>query len=277
MESSYIEEVNEYYKLKSKYESLIEKDKKKILNTKDLSLREKRNEYAQIKHKCINCKRPVGSVFSVKYNTETDTRELRAICGDKINPCPLNILINLGYHEIYSESITDIENIIKSDKNKIITYKNELLFGYITTEEALAKFERIKSNISDYSTILSHELTNYNNIIDNTEEKKILQAKTIESFENINKIKESIERFNSTNDTQFVKDAVDLYMGTLSPQLKEIMKLKYKYCQVEMLDDNNYHLIQKKNTIQQLEYTLTEPIVNSFIVGMSKQKQIEVK
>ena len=29
MESTYIEQVNEYYKLKSKYESLIEKDKKK--------------------------------------------------------------------------------------------------------------------------------------------------------------------------------------------------------------------------------------------------------
>ena len=273
MESTYIEQVNEYYKLKSKYESLIEKDKKKILNAKDLSLREKRNEYEQIKHKCINCKRPVGSVFTVKYNSESDTRELRAVCGDKINPCPLNILINLGYFETYSESITDIENIIKSDKNKIITYKNDLLFGYIKTEEALAKFERIKDNISDYSKILSHELTNYNEIIDNSEEKKQLQAKTVESFDNINKIKESIERFNNTNDTQFVKDAVDLYIGTLMPQLKDIMNLKYKYCQVEMLDDNNYHLIQKKNTIEQLEYALSEPSVNSFVVGMTKQKQ----
>lgn len=273
MASTYIEQVNEYYKLKSNYESLIEKDKKKILNAKDLSLREKKNEYERIKHKCINCKRPVGSVFTVKYNSESDTRELRAVCGDKINPCPLNIFINLGYFETYSESITDIENIIKSDKNTIITYKNDLLFGYITTEEALAKFDRIKTNISDYSKILSHELTNYNEIIDNSEEKKQLQAKTIESFENITKIKESIERFNNTNDTQFVKDAVDLYIGTLMPQLKDIMNLKYKYCKVEMLDDNNYHLIQKKNTIEQLEYALSEPSVNSFVVGMTKTKQ----
>jgi len=273
MASTYIEQVNEYYKLKSRYESLIEKEKKKLLNAKHLSLREKRNEYEQIKHKCINCKRPVGSIFNVKYNSETDSRELRAVCGDKINPCPLNIFINLGYFETYSESITDIENIIKSDKNKIITYKNDLLFGYITTEEALAKFEQIKDNISDYSKILSHELTKYNEIIDNPEEKKQLHAKTIESFENINKIKESIERFNNTNDTQFVKDAVDLYVGTLTPQLKEIMNFKYKYCQVEMLDDNNYHLIQKKNTIEQLEYALVEPSVHSFVVGMTKTKQ----
>ena len=273
MASTYIEQVNEYYKLKSNYESLIEKDKKKILNAKDLSLREKRNEYEQIKHKCVNCKRPVGSVFTVKYNSETDSRELRAVCGDKINPCPLNIFINLGYFETYSESITDIENIIKSDKNRIITYKNDLLFGYISTEEALAKFEGIKSNISDYSKILSHELTQYNEIIDNSEEKKQLQAKTVESFDNINKIKDSIERYNNTNNTQFVKDAVDLYVGTLMPQLKEIMGLKYKYCQVELLDDNNYHLIQKKNTIDQLEYALSEPSVNSFVVGITKAKQ----
>ena len=31
MASTYIEQVNEYYKLKSNYESLIEKDKKKYL------------------------------------------------------------------------------------------------------------------------------------------------------------------------------------------------------------------------------------------------------
>ena len=273
MASTYIEQVNEYYKLKSIYESLIEKDKKKILNAKDLSLREKRNEYQQIKHKCVNCKRPVGSVFNVKYNSETNSRELRAVCGDKINRCPLNICINLGYFETYSESIADIENIIKSDKNKIITYKNDLLFGYITTEEALDKFEGIKTNISDFTKILSHELTQYNEIIDNSEEKKQLQAKTVESFDNINKIKDSIEKFNNTNNTQFVKDAVDLYVGTLMPQLKEIMVLKYKYCQVELLDDNNFHLIQKKNTIDQLEYALSEPSVNSFILGMTKSKQ----
>jgi tetratricopeptide (TPR) repeat protein len=273
----YIEKVDEYYKLKSAYETAIDKYKKSILNNKQTSWRDKRTEYEQIKPKCVNCKRPVGSKFSVKHNADADVRYLVAICGDVINPCPLNISINLGYFDNYSETITDIENIIKTDKNRIIKYKNELLFGYITTQEALEKFDNIKTNVSEYSKILARYLEEYNNIIDNSEEKTNLQLKLTETFVYINKIKESIERFNSTNDNHIIKDVVELYTNSLMPKLKEIMKLKYKYCRVEKLDDNCYHLIQRKYTASDVEFALAEPSINSFVVGMAKPPKLKTK
>ena len=265
--------LNDYYKLKSKYEDMNRKEKTKILNNKDISWREKRYEYQQIKPKCINCKRPVGSIFSLKYDEELDARLLKAMCGDKVNPCPLNIVINMGYYENYLNSIKEIENIIKKYKDEIISDKNKLLFGYITTEEALSKFDSLKNNISEYTTLLSHELTQYMDIIDNPEEKTKLNMKIQESYDLIAIIKETMNKFDQDNDTQFVKDAVDIYVNSLTPKLKDILTLKYKYCSVELDDDNVYQLIQRKNTTQQLEYALVEPNIISFVTGVEVKRR----
>ena len=86
--------LNDYYKLKNNYENEILKEKKKIIKNQELSWKEKRNEFKSFKPKCINCKRPVGTIFSIKYNTEVEFRELKAICGSRTDPCNLNININ---------------------------------------------------------------------------------------------------------------------------------------------------------------------------------------
>ena len=62
------EAMNEYYKLKAKYEmDYHEKYIKPILKANDKSKREKRLEYQKLpKAECINCKRNVGSIFTIK-------------------------------------------------------------------------------------------------------------------------------------------------------------------------------------------------------------------
>jgi hypothetical protein len=88
----FIDGLNTYFKLKAAYETNIKKDKTQISKLPGLSWREKRNEYAKIKHKCINCKRPVGSIFSTKI--ANGERQYIALCGDRKAPCPLDIKIN---------------------------------------------------------------------------------------------------------------------------------------------------------------------------------------
>ena len=62
------ESLNEYFKLKQKYEAEIAANKKRIINNPTLSNREKRSEFMKLKPKCINCKRPGGSIFKVLFN-----------------------------------------------------------------------------------------------------------------------------------------------------------------------------------------------------------------
>ena len=69
------ETLNEYFKLKLQYETQIMANKKKIMNNSTLSNREKRREFLKLKPKCINCKRPGGTIFKTTFFAETDNDE----------------------------------------------------------------------------------------------------------------------------------------------------------------------------------------------------------
>ena len=95
-----IEAINEFYRLKNKYESEYhEKYVKQIIKSQK-SKREKRVEYSKLpKHECINCKRNVGTLFQIKFDDTNHLRKFTAKCGDIQNPCPLDILIEYNYRE----------------------------------------------------------------------------------------------------------------------------------------------------------------------------------
>jgi hypothetical protein len=64
------EAVNEYFKLKNKYQTAIQNDSNKIGRNKKLTKREKKTAFQSLKPKCINCSRPVGTLFSSKFDKE---------------------------------------------------------------------------------------------------------------------------------------------------------------------------------------------------------------
>ena len=151
------ESLNEYFKLKQKYEAEIAANKKRIINNSTLSNREKRSEFMKLKPKCINCKRPGGSIFKVLFSAEDSNnesyREYDARCGIISNPCNFKIKIRCGKTELITDILKNMENEIKDNKNEIIDDKNKLLFGYLTTELALDKFDYLKDAVSTYSSL----------------------------------------------------------------------------------------------------------------------------
>jgi len=84
---NYVESLNEFFKLKSEYEKKRSKMMKDAFK-KESSKRLGKLAAMSVKPPCINCKRAVGTIFT---NRETD--KYTAICGDKGNPCNLNIKI----------------------------------------------------------------------------------------------------------------------------------------------------------------------------------------
>jgi hypothetical protein len=72
-------------------------------------------------------------------------------------------------------------------------------------------------------------------------------------------------KFDTTQNTQFVVDAVSMNINELSPKLKEMMSLKYKKSNIFFdEDDDTYHLVQEARTIESMEYDLVEPEVVTF-------------
>ena len=110
MDQSLITAIDNYFKLKQKYEKQINDYISKIRKNEDLTKREKQLLFKQFKPKCINCKQPGGTLFTNK------DRVLKAVCGST-EPCKLDIEINQGKYanvinldENYSKNIDAIIN-----------------------------------------------------------------------------------------------------------------------------------------------------------------------
>jgi len=261
---------NEYYKLKNKYESDYNKDKQKIIKNKMMSWKEKRAEFKQLKPKCINCKRPVGTIFSTKKNGDpkNEFRELKAICGSLTEPCTLNITINTGVTFNILDHIKELEQDIVNYKNEIIEYKNKLIFGYIQSETAIENFDKIKEAINDTSFLLNINYENLFNIVDNKNTNENIEKLKEEIHILTNEIKESIKKFDSTGNVQFVRDSVQIYVNQMESKLRELLDLKYKVNLVEFDDSEGvYRLIQKKTSISDLEDVYINPEVINFNYG----------
>ena len=277
----FIESLNTYYKLKSQYENNFNKEKNKISNIEGLSWKEKKTELRKIRQKCINCKRPVGSTFSTRLDKYE--RHLIAICGDENKPCPLNIDINVGIMFELNDMLNDDEISMLRYKKDIIIDKNDLLFGYIPTHIAVKKFDMLKEKITSTTNIYETALQAYTDIVDNPQKKEALHKLQTEFYANIVNYKSIIEQYKRSENTQLVNDAVELYINTMLPKSNEIMKKKYSYNAVEYNeDDNTYHLIQKRVTIEDMESDVGDDgeTVVSLKIGLdaiSTRKKPEIK
>ena len=276
--TEYIDAINKYYELKNEYDENINKIKKKIIKLEGLSWKEKRIEFQKIKPKCINCKRPVGSIFDCKMNKKKDelNRILTAMCGDRNNPCPFNIVINLALTD-------DIRNIIDQDnieiskyKKEIIIDKNDLLFGYISSDKAVSKFDIIKDDVKNLMSIYEHELNYLNNIIDNSEKKESLKKIQNEIYTNIENMNTLLSQFEKEQNDEYMIQVIELYNNDLIPKLKEFMYEKYDISQIEYDDYQNvYKLIQIPFSIESYEYEYPlekhQKKIQKMIQGMKKK------
>ena len=263
-----------FYKLKNQYEHSINEQKKKIIKLEGMSWREKRREYKRYKPKCINCKRAVGTVFSVKRNLgesgeDVDSRILRAYCGDRLNPCPLNIEIASNLFNT-KEYLNDEEDNLTKDKSEVIKYKNDLLFGYLSENEVVNKFEELKEKIKSETSNYEFLLSQYNEIVNNNEKFKKINKNTKEIYELIDKIRNTMDKYEKTDNTNYVADVVTLYTNDLVPKIKQNNKLKYKVEYVDFNEyDSTYNLIQIPYTTEDMEATLDNKVIN-LVTGLAK-------
>lgn len=284
------EALNNYYEFKTLYENSYNKEKRDIINNKKLSWNEKRNRFQKLKPKCINCKRPVGTLFSRKFSEQdySGFKTLSAVCGDRVNPCKLNINLKLDNVENLENFIKDLDDSIQEDKNIIIQKKNELLFGYITSENAINTFEKYKTNLNDTYELKNLFLELLISKTDNEEKKTELKQLLSQYYLIIKNINQDIKNANISNNIQLIEDTIknnyiDLLMSNPSESgnsqqigiLEKIRNLKYMYNKVEYDEDTNkYHLVQKKTTITSLETPHSNEVI-SYIFGIFESKSKE--
>jgi hypothetical protein len=270
-----LEALNEFYKLKEKYDkSYYEKYVKPIVKSKGKSKREKRVEYSKLpKAECINCKRNVGTIFSIMSAENKDSRHFIAKCGDLQDPCPLDINFNYGnrftYESLMNTDLNDINNI----KTKFIVEKNNLMFAYTPREKAVTIFDELTEDLKFASALSEATLDSYMFINQNMEETAFLNKLEIDfGISSLLPFKEMVSDYNKTTNIPVITEAVTFYVNEMVPQLDKIQNLKYSVDFVEYDNDEDvYNLIQYKNSLFDLESGWTgEDKLNAFVKGTKK-------
>ena len=130
------EAIDSFFKLKNEYETLYhEKYVKPILNS-DKSIKEKKSQYQKLpKPKCVNCKRNVATLFTIKTNNDLKNRVYKAVCGDINNPCPLDINIIMPLAESFDSIFAKSgeSNLNKGGINEL--KNNNIILNYFTVEK----------------------------------------------------------------------------------------------------------------------------------------------
>lgn len=238
--------IKSYYKLKQKYEDKIQRQKMRVLRDPSMTVREKRERIRLIKKQCINCKKEGGTIFS------TSDRTLRAVCGNRSNPCDLNIGINRG-------EFTDVRNVRKTfeeemerGKVDIIRTKLDLLFNYADEATSLDRFNRLKEGISQYSKPIEILTESYLSVVNNVKNQQTIQDLDAQLFALTEELGLLVERFRTDPQPGLVTDMVELYITKISPLVSRRRELQYTEVDVVRDSDDSLRLVEEPYTLENL-------------------------
>jgi hypothetical protein len=86
----------------------------------------------------------------------------------------------------------------------------------------------------------------------------------------IDKLRNTIDKYDKTDNIRYVDDAVTLYTNDLVPKIKQNNQLKYKVEYVEFNEyDDTYNLVQLPYTVEDMEASLDNKVVN-LVTGLAK-------
>jgi Leucine-rich repeat (LRR) protein len=241
--ADFMESLNTYFKMKTDYQTQVYNIKKQVYK-KAKSKKIARKMIAELKPKCINCDRPVGSLFS------NEGRTYVARCGDANAPCNLDIRIFAGEFGNIDSYLTTFQELIQNNKEEIIKQKLDTLFNYIDERESIVLFKQKLEEYTESNTFLKELNNEYIDIFFNEEKKEKMQKK----IEHISKIQERfndlIVKYKHSDNREILKDAMNIYVNEIKPEMDNLQMMKY-----ETMEINNYQLFQKEYRLGKLDFT----------------------
>ena len=254
---NFIEGINEYFSLKTKYEYALHAERVAEYTKLRGNKASRKKRASEVRGKCIKCHRRVGTIFQIKNRIYT------AICGDSAKPCSLNIKIYAGNYYDFDKSLRYEYEILLDLKDTIIRHKLDTLFSYITSEAAAKLF---KNNMEEY-TAISNDITD---LLDKHNKYYYRDPIRIDAIAKknaviyglIDAIKELMIEYEKTGNQQIMETAIDIQIKELNPEIHNLRMLKHEIMEVE-------HKIVKKLPL----LNETEPSANMIYNEMTIMNQ----
>lgn len=240
-----LDAIDNFYKLKAKYEKKIQEYKEKIAKNDLLTKKEKKIEYEKIKKRCVKCGKIGGSIFLIK--NENGVRKFIATCNSTTNKCNLDIEIILGNYEKMDKIINTLNEYADNIKSQIINIKLNILFNYITEEEAIKLFDENKKELDSTIQMNRKLLTDYLMITNNYVKEKNIHNNDIEIYNNIKLFKGHIKQYKETNNVEHLKEALQIYQSRIIPITERNQNMKYGNIDIENHPLNEYIFILKQD------------------------------
>ena len=245
--ADYKECLNAYFEMKNAYRTAVYVMRKQVYN-KSKSKKVAKKLMAELKPKCINCGRPVGSQFYLKDKTYF------AKCGDTVHPCTLDIQIFTGNFERGISMLEKFMNDMQERKQDIICHKLDTLFNYIEERTAVNIFKTKFENFNESQTFYKELLNDYTTMHFSEERKD----KMVKKMQNIAKIQERfnelITKYKQTDNTSLLKDAMTIYVGELKPEYDNLHLIRYSTNEMNKEGDV-YELFQREYRLDADEFT----------------------
>lgn len=258
--------VDQFYSLKSAYEKQIETSVRDIRANQNLSRREKRAAYQKMEPpKCINCWRPVGTLFDVSTSAETAKRVFQAKCGDSQSPCPLKILVSMDTRHTFDIVMDEDHRDIESLKVQIIRAKNNLLFGFVDEQAAYGEFDRLTQLLTDKAAGAGKVIEDSIMRLDNPKSRESLKRDWIELETRIRELKTAVSSGNPAL-------AAEIYVTAIAPLATRVREATYAVNEVNSGENGDTHTFQAWHSLPQREYDfgLQEDKVEALVVGMPR-------
>ena len=233
-----------FYELKQKYMKKYNNKKSKIKSIGDLTKTEKKKLIKEIKAGCVVCnKEDTKNTFSQENNT------LIAKC----NKC-LGFTAEREEHIYIPPQLKILKDDLKEIKNDIIKNKLDLLFEYTSMEQMEQMFSENKESYKFYSDLISL----FENTIENRKQNNnLIQAKKIIMKEKLSIYKTIINDYENTQEPPKLTEAIDYYLNSLLPSIKEYRDAVYKdsYIMPPIKNINdNYKLVNVTMDISDYTY-----------------------
>ena len=253
-EVTFQEAIHWFFQLKHDYENKIKTQKKKIvkkagIDNDSLSKRASiaKRALLQFTPSCVKCARPVGSIFEKKNDRFT------AKCGDRANPCELNIELYTGGYSPVPFYLQGLRDDLEKLKETIIRQKLDTLFGYIHERESVALFKEELEGFSTYNEMLQDLTNKYEELYHNAE--KLLQRRNTESdiFIMVERMRELLQQHKKDDGAKTMNTIVKKQIDELMPQINKLRLLKH-----EIMEMENGKLIKIPVSLAKTEYTFGE-------------------
>jgi len=249
---NYLESMYEYFRIKNTYDKKL-KQMKHTAFAKGRTKKTGMKLAKSVRPPCINCNRPVGTIFSRNSNN------YGAVCGDKSKPCKLHIQL-FGGRSFTNEYMRGLyQEEINIAKESIIKQKLKTLFNYISEKDSITLFKKGLNDYTEDSNSYKELLDKYNELHNNEHRLEQIRRKNHDIYGIMEQIRTILAEYQKTDNPETLRSAVEMQVRDLIPEVHNLRLQKYETMRMETNDDGISTLIQDKVAFQKSEFIYGDP------------------